>query len=160
PRLVVPLSATLSNLLSFSLQLATLMCVWVYFKFFTAAHSSFGFSAVIVCLPLLVLQLAALSLGAGLWLCALTVKYRDFTFLIPFIVQVWMYATPVIYPLSKVPNRWQWVAMLNPMTMPTEATRLMFLGQGTITLSFVALSVSMTIVLLIAGLLVFNRIEK
>jgi lipopolysaccharide transport system permease protein len=160
PRLVVPLSAAVSNLLTFGLQLATLICVWFYFKLFTDASSRFGFSSAIAWLPLLVLQLVALSLGAGLWLSALTVKYRDFNLLIPFMVQVWMYATPVIYPFSQVPARWQWVAVLNPMTMPTEAIKLMFLGQGVVTPTFVAVSVGMTLVLLTSGLLVFNKIEK
>jgi lipopolysaccharide transport system permease protein len=160
PRLVVPLSAALSNLLSFGLQLATLLCVWGYFKFFTEASSGFGFSTAIAWLPLLVLQLVALSLGAGLWLCALTVKYRDFTFLIPFIVQVWMYATPVIYPLSQVPERWRWVAVLNPMTMPIEALKLIFLGRGIVTPTFLTVSLGVTLVLLTLGLLVFNKVEK
>ena len=79
PRLVVPLSAVISNLLAFALQLGTFLCFWIYFKFFTAAGASFGFSGAIVCLPLVVLQIAALSLGVGLWLSALTAKYRDFT---------------------------------------------------------------------------------
>ena len=159
PRLVVPLSAALSNLLAFGLQLVTLMCAWVYFKFFTS-NSNFGFSPAIAWLPLLVLQLTALSLGAGLWLSALTAKYRDFTFLTPFIVQIWMYATPVIYPLSQIPERWRWVAVLNPMTMPTEAIKLMFLGRGFVTPTFVIVSLSITLVLLTLGLLVFNKVEK
>ena len=105
PRLVVPLSAVLSNFLTFGLQLATLLCFWVYFKLFTSTGAAFGFSSAIVWLPLLLVQIAALSLGVGLWLSALTTKYRDFTFLTPFLVQVWMFATPVIYPLSQSPGK-------------------------------------------------------
>jgi lipopolysaccharide transport system permease protein len=160
PRLVVPLAAAVSNLLAFGLQLATLLCAWVYFKFFTVASSSFGFSAAIAWLPLLVLQLAALSLGAGLWLSAVTVKYRDFNFLTPFIVQVWMYATPVIYPFSQIPERWRLVAVINPMTMPTEAIKLMFLGRGVVTPAFVVISLGVTMILLASGVLVFNKVEK
>src|SRR5262249_41368769 len=110
PRLVVPLSAVISNFFAFALQLATLLALWIYFKLFTATGGVFGFSVGIIWLPLVLLQVAALSLGVGLWLSALTAKYRDFTFLSGFIIQIWMYATPVIYPLSQIPEKWQWIA--------------------------------------------------
>ena len=160
PRLVVPLSAVISNLFAFALQLATLLAVWIYFKLFTSAGGLFGFSASIVWFPLVLLQVAALSLGVGLWLSALTAKYRDFTFLSGFIIQIWMYATPVIYPLSQIPEKWRWIAVLNPMTMPVEAIRIMFLGQGTVVGAYVLLSLSITVLLLLSGILVFNKIEK
>lgn len=160
PRLVVPLSAVISNFFAFGLQLATLLAVWVYFKLFTDAGVSFGFSSGIVWLPLVLLQVAALSLGTGLWLSALTAKYRDFTFLSGFIIQMWMYATPVIYPLSQIPEKWQWVAVLNPMAMPVELIKSMFLGQGTIIPAYLALSAGITIVLLLSGVLIFNKVEK
>ena len=160
PRLVVPLSAVISNLFAFALQLAMLLAFWIYFKLFTSAGGLFGFSAGIVWLPLVLLQIAALSLGVGLWLSALTAKYRDFTFLSGFIIQLWMYATPVIYPLSQIPEKWRWIAVLNPMTMPVEAIRIMFLGQGTVVGAYVLLSLSITVLLLLSGILVFNKIEK
>jgi lipopolysaccharide transport system permease protein len=160
PRLVVPLSAVISNLFAFALQLAMLLAMWIYFKLFTSAGGLFGFSAGIVWLPLVLLQIAALSLGVGLWLSALTAKYRDFTFLSGFIIQLWMYATPVIYPLSQIPEKWRWIAVLNPMTMPVEAIRIMFLGQGTVVGAYVLLSLSITVLLLLSGILVFNKIEK
>jgi lipopolysaccharide transport system permease protein len=160
PRLVVPLSAVISNLFAFALQLATLLAVWIYFKLFTSAGGLFGFSASIVWFPLVLLQVAALSLGVGLWLAALTAKYRDFTFLSGFIIQIWMYATPVIYPLSQIPEKWRWIAVLNPMTMPVEAIRIMFLGQGTVVGAYVLLSLSITVLLLLSGILVFSKVEK
>ena len=160
PRLVVPLSAVISNLFAFALQFATVVAFWIYFKLFTSAGGSFGFSAGIIWLPLVLLQVAALSLGIGLWLSALTTKYRDFTFLSGFIVQIWMYATPVIYPLSQIPEKWRWIAALNPMTMPVEAIRIMFLGQGTVVWAYVLLSLSITILSLLSGVLVFNKVEK
>ena len=160
PRLVVPLSAVISNFFAFALQLATLLVVWIYFKLFSASAQTFGFSVGIVWLPLVLLQIAALSLGIGLWLSAATAKYRDFTFLSAFIIQVWMYATPVIYPLSQIPERWRWVAVLNPMTMPEEAIKLMFLGQGTVIPAYLALSVGVTVALLFSGVLIFNKVEK
>src|SRR5262245_5187246 len=131
PRLVVPLSAVISNLLAFLLQLGTFLCFWVYYKF-TPAGDSIGFSGTVIAFPLVVLQIAALSLGVGLWLSALTAKYRDFAHLSSFIVQLWMYATPVIYPLSQIPGSWRWLAALNPMAMPVEAIKYVLLGQGTV----------------------------
>jgi lipopolysaccharide transport system permease protein len=160
PRLVVPLSAVVSNLFASAIQLATLVTIWIYFKLFTSAGGLFEISASIVWFPLVLLQVAVLSLGVGLWLSALTAKYRDFTFLSGFIIQIWMYATPVIYPLSQIPEKWRWIAVLNPMTMPVEAIRIMFLGRGTVVGAYVPLSLSITVLLLLSGVLVFNKVEK
>jgi lipopolysaccharide transport system permease protein len=160
PRLVVPLSAAISNLFAFALQLATLLVVWMYFKLFTDAGGLFGFSVGIVWFPFVLLQLVALSLGVGLWLSALTAKYRDFSFLSGFIIQIWMYTTPVIYPLSQIPEKWRWIARLNPMATPIEAVRIMFLGRGTIIMAYLALSVGVTILLLLSGVFIFNKVEK
>jgi lipopolysaccharide transport system permease protein len=160
PRLVVPLSVIISNFFAFALQLATLLAVWIYFKLFTGAGGQFGFSVGIVWFPLTLVHVAALSLGAGLWLSALTAKYRDLAFLSGFIIQIWMYATPVIYPLSQIPEKWRWISALNPMTMLVEAIRVMFLGQGTIVIAYLAMSVATTIALLLSGLLIFNKVEK
>ncbi len=160
PRLVVPLSTVVSNLLAFALQLVTMLCFWLYFKFFTAAGTQFGLSPAVVFVPLVVLQLAALSLGVGMWLSALTAKYRDFVLLSGFIVQIWMYATPVIYPLSQIPERWRWLAVVNPMAMPIELLKYMFLGQGVIAPAYVAASVGLTLLALVSGVVVFNRVEK
>src|SRR5262249_42651558 len=107
PRLIVPLSAVISSFFAFVLQLATLLAIWIYFNLFTNAGGQFGFSVGIVWFPLVLLQVAALSLGVGLWLSALTAKYRDLAFLSAFVIQIWMYATPVIYPLSQIPEKWR-----------------------------------------------------
>jgi lipopolysaccharide transport system permease protein len=160
PRLIVPLAAVISNCMAFGLQLATFLCIWAYFKIFTGAGATFGASLAIVWLPLILLQIAALSFGVGLWLSAMTAKYRDFTFLSGFIIQLWMYATPVIYPLSQIPEKWRWLAVLNPMAMPVETIKYMFLGQAVIMPVYVAVSVGMTVLLLLSGLLVFNKVEK
>ena len=160
PRLIVPLAAVISNCMAFALQLATFLCIWAYFKIFTGAGATFGVSLAIVWLPLILLQIAALSFGVGLWLSAMTAKYRDFTFLSSFIIQIWMYATPVIYPLSQIPEKWRWLAVLNPMAMPVETIKYMFLGQGLVIPAYLAVSVAITLLLLLSGVLVFNRIEK
>jgi homopolymeric O-antigen transport system permease protein len=160
PRLIVPLSAAISNLLAFALQLGTFLGFWAYYKLLTSAGASFGFSDAIIGFPLVVLQIVALSLGVGLWLSALTTKYRDFIHLSGFVIQIWMYATPVIYPLSQIPERWRWLAVLNPMTMPVEAIKYMLLGQGIVVASYFAISLAMTAMFLISGVLVFNKVEK
>jgi lipopolysaccharide transport system permease protein len=160
PRLIVPLSAVISNLLAFLLQLATFLCFWAYYKFLTPAGAFIGFSDAVLAFPLVVLQIAALSFGIGLWLSALTAKYRDFIYLSGFIVQIWMYATPVIYPLSQIPQAWRWLAALNPMAMPVETIKYMVLGQGTVTSSYLALSLLVTVLLLVSGVIVFNKVQK
>jgi lipopolysaccharide transport system permease protein len=106
------------------------------------------------------LQIAALSFGVGLWLTALTAKYRDFALLSGFLIQLWLYATPVIYPLSQIPDRWQWLAVINPMATPIEAIRYMFLRQGVVVPSHLAMSAGVTLFMLVSGVLVFNKIEK
>jgi lipopolysaccharide transport system permease protein len=160
PRLIVPLSTVVSNLLTFALQLGTMLCFWLYFKCFTATGTQFGLSAAVVWAPLVVLQIGVLSFGAGLWLTALTAKYRDFVLLSGFIVQLWMYATPVIYPLSQISDRWRWIAIANPMAMPVEALKYMFLGQGVLAPGYAAASVGMTLLALVSGIVVFKRVEK
>lgn len=160
PRLIVPMAGVVSNLLAFGLQLGTLLVVWTGFKLFGDAGAKFHMTAAVLWLPLVVVQIAALSLGVGLWLTALTSKYRDFAFLTPIMVQIWMYATPVIYPLSQIPEKWRSLAALNPMVMPTETIRYMFLGQGSLSGGHMAISAGVTVLLLVTGLLVFNRVEK
>jgi lipopolysaccharide transport system permease protein len=160
PRLVLPLSIVISNLFAFALQLAIMLCLWFYFKFFTVAGAQFGLTVAIVSAPLIVLQIAVLSFGVGLWMSALTAKYRDVALLSGFLIQLWMYATPVIYPLSQIPERWRWLAIANPMTMPVEALKYMFLGHGVIEPAFVAASVGFTLAALLSGVAVFNKIEK
>lgn len=159
PRLIVPLSTVLSNLIAFALQLGTFLCLWLYYKFFTAA-SGFAIAPTVVYFPLLLLQLAALSLGAGLWMTSLTVKYRDFVHLSAFLIQLWMYATPVIYPFSQIPPRWQWVAALNPMAMPAETMRAMFLGKGSVAPPYLAISATVTLAILVSGAMLFSRVER
>jgi len=160
PRLVVPLASVIANFLAFGLQLAVLLVFWIWFKFATPAGHAFGLDGALVWFPVVALQLAAISLGAGLWLSALTTRYRDFGFLVPFLLQVWLYATPVIYPLSRVPERWRWVAAFNPMTAPTEALKRMFLGAGEIGAGAVTISAGVTLLLFVTGVVVFNRAQK
>jgi lipopolysaccharide transport system permease protein len=160
PRLVVPLSSVISNLFAFGLQLATFLVFWVYFKWLAASAGQFAMRWELVTLPFIVFQLGCLSLGVGLWMSALTAKYRDFTHLSSFIVQLWMYATPVIFPLSLIPNRWRWLVVLNPMAMPVEAFKYVFLGQGSVDPFYYGVSVAVTAIVLLTGFLLFQKVER
>ncbi len=165
PRLIVPLSGVVANCFSFLIQLTLFFLVLGIFKlgFFTPANSTLVYGPrweAIVLIPLVLLQLAAFSLGAGLWLAALTAKFRDFSVLSGFMVQLWMYLTPVILPLAKVPVRWHTLVALNPVTMPVECFRYLLLGEGSISANLIGVSLAATAVVLVTGLLVFQRIEK
>lgn len=161
PRLVVPLSVVVSNLISLAIQLLTFLGFFVYFKFFSAAGPLIKPSLELMLVPLLVLQTAALSLGFGLLVTALTVKYQDLVYAMAFLVQLWMYATPVVYPLSMVTNMtWRTVAALNPMTAVVELFKHAFLGVGTVSPVYTIISVGLTLVVLFFGLVLFSRAER
>lgn len=160
PRLIVPLSVIISNLMAFAIQLVTFLAFWLYYKFFTDVSDQFHATWVLALLPLLLLQSALIGLGVGLWISSLSAKYRDFAHLSAFLTQLWMYATPVVYPLSEVPERWQWVSSLNPMTGTVECYKYAFLGAGTVELRYLAVSVATTFVILLTGLIVFSRTER
>jgi lipopolysaccharide transport system permease protein len=160
PRLVVPLSVIISAFMAFSIQLVTFLCFWSYFKFATPVGPSLPFGISWLFLPLIMLQIALLSLGVGLWITSLTAKYRDFAFLIGFITQIWMYSTPVIYPLSQIPEKWRWLAAVNPMAMPVESVKAIFIGAGTVSTGYLAISIATTLLMLLSGIVIFNKVEK
>jgi len=159
PRLIVPLAAVVSNLLSMAIQLVTFGIFFAVLK--CGAHgANFGLTSGIILLPLALLQVAALSLGVGLWVTALTAKFRDFSILATFAIQLWLYATPVIYPLSQVPVKWHWLVALNPMTLSEEFFRHALLGTDVPSPLLMAASLAATGLVLAGGLLVFQRVEK
>ena len=157
PRLIMPLSIVVSNLVRFGVQMLLFFMMLGYYAFTGAA---FAPNAYILLFPILVLQMALLGLGLGLVITALTTKYRDLAFLISFGVQLMMYATTVIYPLSAAPANYKWLIELNPMTGIIEAFRFGFLGQGELTLSSFGYSVAFTLVALVLGVIIFNKTEK
>lgn len=160
PRIIVPLSALVSNLFALGLQLATFLGFYFYFKFATPEGAGIQANMTLLAIPALVLLTALISLGFGLWLAALTAKYRDFTHLMGFLVQLWMYATPVIIPLRLVPGKLRLLFALNPMTAVVESFRYAFFSHATVSAGYLALSVAVTLAVLISGLLVFSRVEK
>jgi lipopolysaccharide transport system permease protein len=160
PRLIVPLSGVLSNCVSFCIQLVSFLVVLIIYR---ASHPTANYGPhwnSIIFIPLVLLQLAAFSLGVGLWLTALTSKFRDFSVLAGFVIQLWMYVTPVILPLARVPPQWHIYVALNPVTMPVECFRYFLLGTGWINFSLLIVSVVSTVIALVTGIFVFQRVEK
>lgn len=157
PRLIMPLSIVVSNLVRFGVQMLLFFMMIGYYAFSGAAFHSNSF---VLLFPILVLLMALLGLGLGLIITALTTKYRDLAFLITFGVQLMMYATTVIYPLSAAPANYKWLVELNPMTGIIEAFRYGFLGQGVLTWQSLGYSVIVTLVSLVLGVIIFNKTEK
>jgi lipopolysaccharide transport system permease protein len=157
PRLIMPLSIVVSNLVRFGVQMLLFFMMIGYYAF---TGANFHLNAYVLLFPILVLMMALLGLGLGLIITALTTKYRDLAFLITFGVQLMMYATTVIYPLSAAPAAYKWVIELNPMTGIIESFRYGFLGEGSLTSSSFGYSVIFTLVSLILGVVIFNKTEK
>ncbi|RZJ94581.1 MAG: ABC transporter permease [Hymenobacter sp.] len=157
PRLTMPLSIVISNLVRFGIQMALFLVVWVYYLFTSSAlHPNWY----LVLTPLLLVLMGLLSLGLGMIFSALTTKYRDLAMLLTFGVQLLMYATPVIYPLSKVPPQYTWLLVANPMTSIIETFRYGFLGSGTFSWFYLGYTTLVTIVILGLGTIIFNKVEK
>lgn len=157
PRLTMPLSIVISNLVRFGIQFGLFLVVWVYYLFTsTAVHPTIYW----VLTPVLVVLMGLLSLGLGMIFSALTTKYRDLALLLTFGIQLALYATPVIYPLSTVSDKWRWLVLANPMTAITETFRKGFLGSGTFSWLYLGYSTIITFVILLVGTLVFNKVEK
>lgn len=157
PRLIMPLSIVVSNLIRFGVQLLLLLVMMAYFGF---KDANFHVTYAMFFFPILVLLMAFLGLGIGLIITAVTTKYRDLTFLVTFGVQLLMYGTTVIYPLSAAPEKYKTIIELNPMTGIIEAFRFAFLGKGEFTLWSVGYSAIFTIIVMILGVIIFNKTEK
>lgn len=160
PRIIVPLSTVFSNLIAFGIQLLTFAAFWVYFKFGTEAADLFHLQPAVALFPLLVLQTALIALGIGLWMSALSAKYRDLHHLTAFIAQALLYLTPIIYPISQIPERFHPLVNLNPLAAVAESYRHVFLGSPAVDVFSLAQSVGITLVLLVSGLVVYNRIQR
>lgn len=160
PRLIMPLSIVVSNLVRFGVQMLLFFLMIGYYLLQNEIGSVFHPNIYILLFPILVLLMALLGLGLGLIITALTTQYRDLAFLITFGVQLMMYATTVIYPLSAAPAKYKWLIVLNPMTGIIEAFRYGFLGEGVLTMRTLGYSVIVTVVSLIIGVVIFNKTEK
>lgn len=164
PRLTVPLSVVVGNHVALAIQLGTFASVWIYYRIFTdfGDHHLTGPLPALGLFLLAQFQIVCLAMGVGCLLAAATGKYRDLQHILPVLVQLWFYATPVVYPLSMISTeaRWRWVAAINPMTAPVEAMKLALLGQGSWTPTMAAGSLVITFSVLFAGLAAFSRAER
>jgi lipopolysaccharide transport system permease protein len=156
PRLSAPVSVVISNLISFAIRLGVFLAFWVYFLL---AGSSIHANLWMLMLPVLLLLMAGMGLGFGIIISSLTTKYRDLQQLVGFGVQLLMYATPVIYPISTVTGIWRKIIMANPMTPIVEVFRLGFLGTSSLDPIWLLYSAGFTLVVLFVGLMLFNHTE-
>jgi len=152
PRLIIPASASLAGLLDFFIAMIVLGALMVYYQFFP------GFE--ILLFPFLVGLTFMCSVGVGLWLSALNVEYRDVRYAIPFLIQLWMFVSPVIYPVSMVKEKYQWLFALNPMGGVINAYRSSLLGHKPIGWALLGISTVIIIVLFLSGMYYFRRMER
>ena len=158
PRMVVPISTVISNLLRFGIQAGLFVAFWLYF-FATGSNISLNWAILLV--PVLVLMLAGLGLGFGILISSFTTKYRDLTILFTFVVQLWMYATPIVYPISMVTNETlRTIIMTNPMTSIIEAFKYATLGQGYFSWGALGYSFAFMSILLVWGIVIFNKVQR
>ena len=160
PRLIVPISNVISNLLRFGIQFALFLVVYAVYQIFIIPgqiHTNWY----ALMLPVLVAMLAGLALGFGVLFSSLTTKYRDLQLLLGYFVSLWMYATPVIYPLSTIHNNTlRFIMSLNPLTGIVEAFKYGFLGEGVFSWGLLGYSFAFMVVLLAIGVVLFNRVQR
>ncbi len=157
PRLTVPISSVISGLLQFGIQF--LLFLGFYFYFMLKGAPIFP-KWWIIAFPILILQMALLGFGMGILISSMTTKYKDMRFAMGFATQLWMYATPIVYPLTLVPEWLRGWYTLNPMVSVVESFRYAFIGSGGIQWRYVGISWLVTLLILFAGIVVFSRIEK
>ncbi len=158
PRLIMPLSIVVSNLVRFGVQFLLFIVYMAYYYWVVGA--SFAPTMYILLFPILLLLMAAMGLGAGMIISAMTTKYRDLAFLVTFGVQLLMYATTVVYPLSTAKAEYKWIIEANPMTAIIETMRYGFLGKGSFSWTSLGYSSGITFLLLVFGVIIFNKVEK
>lgn len=157
PRMIVPLSIVVSNLIKLGVQFLLFMIIWSYYYFTTdKLHPNIT----ILLLPLLILLVGFLGLSFGIIISSLTTKYRDLKFLVAFGIQLMMYASPIVYPLSIVPEKYKWIILMNPVTSIIETFKYALLGVGDFSWLQLLYSLGFTILLFLIGLIIFHKVEK
>lgn len=157
PRLALPVSIVISNLVSFVIQFVFLLLFMAYFMI---SGSNISPNINVLLIPVLVILIAGLGLGFGIVISSMTTKYRDLTHLVTFGVSLWMYATPIIYPLSEIPEKYRLFVLANPMTPIVETFKTALLGVGEVNYMHLLYSFVFAVVILAIGVLVFNKVEK
>jgi lipopolysaccharide transport system permease protein len=158
PRLVIPLSIIVSNMIRLGIQFILFLIVWGYYLA-TDLRVQPQWEWMFL-LPLLFILMAGLSLGLGVIFSSMTTKYRDLRFLLSFGIQLLMFATPVVYPLSLAPEKYRWLIVANPFTAIIETFRYLFMGKGMFDFTYLAYSTCSTLVIVLLGVVIFNKVEK
>lgn len=157
PRLVMPLSGIIYNSITFIVQFVMFVILVAVYAFNGAnVHPNI----LVLALPVLIIQTALLGTGTGLIISSLTTKYRDLNVLVSFGLTLWMYITPIVYPVSQISDNFRWIMLLNPVAPIVETFRYAFLGNGSFEWFFLLISSAVTVVVLIVGMIVFNQVEK
>lgn len=157
PRLVMPLSGIIYNSITFIVQFVMFVILVAVYAFNGAnVHPNI----LVLALPVLIIQTALLGTGTGLIISSLTTKYRDLNVLVSFGLTLWMYITPIVYPVSQISDNFRWIMLLNPVAPIVETFRYAFLGNGSFEWFFLLISAAVTVVVLIVGMIVFNQVEK
>ena len=156
PRLVTPISIVISGLISFAVQFGIFLIfvVWFWAKGIIAPNIT------VILLPVYILMLAMLSMGCGVIISALTTKYRDLSILVTFGIQLWMYGSAIIFPISSIPEKWGTLLMLNPIVPIVEAFRYAFTGKGVFSVQYLGIGMIITLILLLIGCVMFNKVER
>ncbi len=160
PRLVIPIASVLSGVVDFAIAFVVLIGMMVYYNMVPSSGYTIQITAAIWYLPLFILLALVTALGVGLWLSALNVIYRDINYIIPFLTQFWLFITPIAYPSSLIPEQWRLLYAINPMTGVVEGFRWALLGTETAPGPMLAVSTTISLVLLITGLFYFRRMER
>lgn len=157
PRMIVPLSVVVSNLIKLAIQFLLFLGIWIYYLIQTdLIHPN----KMLVLIPFLIILIGFMALSFGIIISSLTTKYRDLKFLVTFGIQLMMYASPIVYPLSIVPEKYKWIIVANPVTSIIETFKYAFLGVGGFSWLYLGYSTLFTIVLFMIGLVIFHRVEK
>ena len=158
PRLTVPISRVAAILIRFLIQISMVLIILFYYCFNGRVSPHFELWII---LPLLLLQLGLMGMGVGIIISSMTTKYRDLSILVGFGIQLWMYGTPVVYPLSQLPQGWmRTVSLMNPVTAPVELFRFVLLGEGLFSPASYLWSLGFTVLVAVLGVVVFNHVEK
>lgn len=158
PRMVMPISTAFSNLISFFIQFAIFLVIWLIF--FIQGTTSIQITPALLFLPLCILQMIVLSVGCGIIISSVTTKYRDLAMLVSFGLQLWQYATPIAYGLQLIPEKYAAIYMLNPVTPIVTTMRYAVFGFGYFNLLYYLIGWAISILLFLLGLILFNRIER
>ena len=157
PRMSMPISVVISDIIAFCIQFFCFIGFLIYYKYIGADVNP---NIWVLLTPVLLIIMGLLGIGLGIIVSSMTTRYRDLSFLVSFGVQLFMYATPVIYPTSSIPERYQWIVLANPMAPVIETFRYAFLGAGTIDQMHLLYSAVMSVTIFIVGIAIFNRVER